>query len=482
MGKIKRAEALLEILNANGIDTIFINPGLDTTPVQSAVLKYTSSGKRSPNLILNLDESVAMSAAHGNYMVTGKPQVVMVHAELGTLQVGGALHNAQWGRVPLLFLAASPGDKQRLTWMQKPYDQGSIVRNSVKWDHWTSPGEDFYEIFQKALQTACAEPAGPVYLTYPVNYLSEEIEEQTVKTVISQTATPLSKNDVSGLNNLYEILIAAERPLILAGFSGRHAESVDNLVTLAESLSIPVLTGPNRMNFPTNHPLCAGIEKGPSNRKNRYLTDADVVLLIDYDMPYVPAFEAPKQDAKILGIGADSSTQGRLAWGRGPEPFVKADTRAAIPALTEMIKKKISPEKSSFYAERFRRLEKAHKDAQKECEALALQAAEHEPISPDWLCKCINDTVTEDTIIVNHVISDFESVAEQLHRTKPGTLISCPGGSISWALGASLGAKLGAPDKTVVSLITDGGFVWGCPVATFWAARSHHAPFLSIVF
>jgi acetolactate synthase-1/2/3 large subunit len=482
MGKYKRAEALLEILNANGIDRIFINPGIDTTPVQSAILKYKSSGKRSPDLILNLDESVAMSAAHGDYMVTGKPQVVMVHAELGTLQVGGALHNVQWGRVPLLLLAGSPLEKRRLTWQQKPYDQGSIVRNSVKWDRQTNGQENFFEVFQKAFQIACTEPSGPVYITYPINYLGEEIEEQPVTATISPTGLPLPKNNREDLNKISDILLGAERPLILVGFSGRHAESVNKLVALAESLSIPVLTGPNRMNFPTTHPLCAGIEKGPARRKNRFITDADAVLVIDYDLPYVPAMEAPRRDAKILGIGVDPSTQGKLIWGRGPDLFIKADSREAIPAFTDMIKMKISSAKRSFYGDRFKQLEKAHKDIQKECHTLAMNVANQKPISADWLCKCINGTITEETIVVNHVISHFESVAEQIHRTKPGTFFSCPGGSINWALGASLGAKLAAPDKTVVSLMTDGGFIWGCPVATLWAARSHQAPFLSIIF
>jgi acetolactate synthase-1/2/3 large subunit len=199
MPKYKRAEAFLEILNAAGIDTIFINPGIDTTPVQSAILKYMLSGKRCPKLILNLDESVAMSAAHGNYVVTGKPQVVMVHAELGTLQVGGALHNAQWGRVPLLFLAGSPLERQRLTWQQKPFDQGSIVRNSVKWDHQISGRENFFEVFQEALLTACTEPTGPVYLTYPINYLAEEIEEQPATAASSNGRPPLSGNNTEDL-------------------------------------------------------------------------------------------------------------------------------------------------------------------------------------------------------------------------------------------------------------------------------------------
>lgn len=67
-------------------------------------------------------------------------------------------------------------------------------------------------------------------------------------------------------------------------------------------------------------------------------------------------------------------------------------------------------------------------------------------------------------------------------RPKPGTLFGCPAGAIGWAMGAPLGAKVAAPEKTVVSLLTDGGFIWGCPTSTLWTAVKYGAPFLAVVF
>jgi acetolactate synthase-1/2/3 large subunit len=128
------------------------------------------------------------------------------------------------------------------------------------------------------------------------------------------------------------------------------------------------------------------------------------------------------------------------------------------------------------------RSESQHRKQRDECHALAMKSAKQKPISPDWLSHCVADVVDEDTIIVSHVISNMESVYEQISRAKPGTFLTCPGGSINWALGAALGAKVGAPDKTVVSLMTDGGFVWGCPVASLWSATAYNAPFLSVIY
>jgi acetolactate synthase-1/2/3 large subunit len=110
-----------------------------------------------------------------------------------------------------------------------------------------------------------------------------------------------------------------------------------------------------------------------------------------------------------------------------------------------------------------------------------MSKADQKPISPDWLCHCIAEVIDEDTIIAHFTISPSASVTEQIPRTKPGTLLGNAGGSIEWALGAAFGAKLAAPDRTVVSVMTDGGFVWSCPVATLWTAHAYNAPFLAII-
>ncbi|MCK4723126.1 MAG: hypothetical protein KAT75_07470, partial [Dehalococcoidia bacterium] len=197
---------------------------------------------------------------------------------------------------------------------------------------------------------------------------------------------------------------------------------------------------------------------------------------------YVPAEGFPRPDAKIIHIDIDPLTQGRPLWQRGADIFIEADSRKAIPALNKVISQRLTPEKRARFRERFSQLETKHRKERGDWRALGAKSASQKPISPDWLGHCINEIVDEDTIIVNHVISHSASVTEQIERTKPGTLLGCAGGAIQWALGTALGAKVAAPDRTVVSLMTDGGFVWGCPLATLWSASSYQAPFLSVIF
>ncbi len=482
MEQYEGAEAFIEVLNANGIEHIFFNPGGDTAPIQAAILKYAALGKKAPKLVMCLHESVAMSAAHGHYMVSGRPQVVMVHSEPGTQQVGGGLHNAQWGRIPVILWAGLAAAPQRVTWRQEPYDQGAMARNCVKWDHEVSPDEDIHDVLQQAFNVALAEPCGPVYLTYSREMLRNKIDRRTPESYMGAPDS-IPPADRGGIGKLADTLLSAKNPLIVAGHTARHPESVKNLIELAETLCAPVVTGLTRMNFPTTHPLCAGMEEmGGASEGNIPFTEADVLLAIDYDLPYVPAEGFPRPDATILQIDGDPLTQGRPLWGRGADGFVKADSREAIPALSGMVKERITAEKETQLHQRFKQLEDKHQKQRKERHEMAISKSNEKPISPDWLSRCIAEVINDDMILVNHLISQASSVAGQIDRSKPGTLLACAGGSIMWALGAALGAKVAMPDKTVVSLMTDGGFVWGCPVSALWTANSYKAPFLSVIF
>ncbi len=482
MEKYEGAEAFIEVLNAHSVENIFFNPGSATTPIQIAISKYRTAGKRAPRLILCLDESLTMTAAHGHYMVTGRPQVAMAHCELGTQRVGGALLNAQFGRVPVILWAGLQHPQSpRVNWKQEPYDQGLIVRNSVKWDHQIGSDENIHDVLQKAFQTAYTEPYGPVYLSFPMAILKEKIDKVKIPPSARTAVSSAAPVDVGSLSKAAEILIAAENPLIVAGYTGRYHQSVSSLVELAETLCAPVITSQTWMNFPHTHPLCAGVEQFRGSRKPNPFADADVLLVIDYDMPYAATESLPDPDAKIIHIDLDPCTRGRPLWDRGADIFIEADSREAIPALNKIISQRLTPEKRIRLQERFKQLEIKHKKQRDSWHALAMSKAGQKPISVDWLCHCIAEVIDEDAIIVSFIISPQAPVTEQIARNKPGTVFGNAGGSVQWALGAAFGVKMAAPDRTVVSVMTDGGFVWSCPVATLWTARAYHAPFLSVI-
>ncbi len=488
------AEAFVELLNANNVDYIFINPGTDTFPIQEAVSKFRALGKRTPEVVLCLHESVGMAAAHGYFMISGQPQVVLVHVGLGIQQVGGALHNAQRGQIGVMLCAGrsplplDPDDKSGrpmyINWLQEQFNEAEVVRGYVKWEYELRSNKSIHQVIQRAFQVASTEPCGPVYLSLPLGLLKEKIESVRIPAVARHGAASTPQADYTTLNRVADMLINAENPVIITGNSGRHPESVASLVALAEILGAPVITSRLRMNFPTTHPLCAGVDPLVSaGHPNPHLVeDADTILVIDRDIPYVPTQVNPRPDATIIHIDIDPLKRAIPTWFFPADMLIEADSSKAIPALSEIIRRKATPEHQARWQARFSRIESDHLKLCSHQLHLAMSKAGQNPISAEWLCHCIAEVIDENTIILDEAVTNSPAVARQIPRTKPGTMFSSGGSSLGWGLGAALGAKMAAPSKTVVALVGDGSYVFGCPTASLWAADVYGAPFLTIIF
>jgi acetolactate synthase I/II/III large subunit len=479
------AAAFIETLNALGIDRVFLNPGIDLVPLMAAVARLKTAGRRAPRIILCTDEAVAVAAAHGCAVVSGKPQVVAVFEDVGTLQGGGAIVNLRYGRVPVILCAGKNSAPGRVNWMGEPFDQRRIVRDYVKWDHEVRVGEDISSVLRAAVEIAGDEPCGPVYVTFAQEALMGKNGDLSVSAPTRFKRPGSSGDDARVLDQAAEILIRAENPLIMAAYSGRHVESVDPLIELAETLGARVVTTDLRMNFPSTHPLCPGIDCIKGDCYDHYIAEADVLFLLDYDFPGpIGKRFAPKEGAKIVHLDIEPLKHGRPLWDRLPDILIEGKSRRLLPALNEAVRKLLTPEQTERFRSRLERLGDEHKKLKDDWREVALRAANTRPISPEWLCRCINETLDDDAIIVHQIPSHADALSHQLQRTKPGTMF-CWGdsaGSMGWSLGAALGAKLAAPDKLVVSLIGDGGFIYGCPTATLWGSAAYNAPFLSIIF
>jgi acetolactate synthase-1/2/3 large subunit len=473
-------EAIIDVMNASGVGQVFFNPGIDNVPVLETLSARRARGEPAPQGILCLDEFVAMTAAHGNWMASGRPQVVSVHSELGTLQLGGSLHNAQWGRVPVVFFTETQGPPQRTDWCGDTFDQGKMVRNFVKWDHCLAPGEDISGVFGEAFRIAASEPCGPVYLNLPREVLWARVSPPKGKTPPMAARETVPPPDAAALEQAAGLLVSAKKPLVVTGYVGRNQSSVPALVTLAETLAAPVLSTDTWVNFPNTHPLAALVP--PPGRDPGPLHSADVILAIDYDMHYAASPGGPPPGTKIIHIDIDTAKKGVPLWGRPPEILIRADSAQAIPALTALIEQKLTPEKRREIQEMRALLEAKHNQREIEWRALAEDQSEASPITANWLSRCLDEVIEEDTVIVNQTISPSAIVAHQVHRMRPGTRLSCAGGCIGWAPGAALGVKLASPEKTVVSLMGDGAFIYGCPEASLWSAVSYRAPFLAVIF
>jgi acetolactate synthase-1/2/3 large subunit len=338
------AEAFLEMLNANGVEYIFNNSGSDHPPLLEALAKFQKSGRLAPKVILCLYENMAMSAAHGYAMATGKPQAVLVHVGDGTANVGGNLTNAFRGRVPVLLCAgASPSRSEMrpfyINWIQDEFDQAGQLRNRVKWDYFLKTSKNIDLVVQRALQVATEEPPGPVYLILPPDVLMEPLEDfQPVRPELHQTSGGL-RGDPERMRALARMLMEAEFPLAVSTYLGRNVGAVKSLVELSETLGLGFadVWPAQYANFPTDHPhyLCAPV--------GQLLPQVDTLFVIDCDVPWTPKWYRPREDARIAHLDIDPIKLDMPLWDFPIDISIRASSRLALTELDEIVSETATP-------------------------------------------------------------------------------------------------------------------------------------------
>src|SRR4051812_46979701 len=303
------SSAVLDALVEAGVEFLFANFGSDHPGLIEAIAQARAANRPCPRVITAPTEMVAMSAAHGYAQATGRAQAVLVHVDCGTQALGGAVHNAAKGRVPVLIIAGmSPATQQGelrgsrnefIQWIQDVPDQRGLVRGYVRYENEIRVGANAKQIVHRALQFAHSDPRGPVYLTAAREVLDAEVPPVSIDTRQWRPLAPSGLN-ADAAREIAAALFSAERPLIVTSYIGRNTVAVAELVALADQMGAGVIESvPNYMNFPSSHPCYLGVQWN-ERRQNAALAQADVVLVIDSDVPWIGAVSRPRPDARIF--------------------------------------------------------------------------------------------------------------------------------------------------------------------------------------
>jgi len=474
------AEAYLGLLGARGVEYLFANGGTDFAPLAEAYARGQSLGWRMPEPVIVPHENMGVAMAHGYTMVTGRAQAMMVHVGMGTANAINGLINAARMNIPMLFTAgrtpltesgAVPGARNNyIHWAQEHFDQGAMLREFMKWDYELKHAEQVETAVDRALAIAASEPQGPVYLTLPREILAAAFPARGMSSRASIVAASPPAADPEALEEVARLLARAQRPLVITANGGRTAEAARAITQLAESFAIPVVHyRPRYFALSTEHPMHAGWE--PHAR----LKDADLVLAIECDVPWIPAQGGPAPDAKIVHIGPDP------LYARYPLRGFRTDVALAgvtAPTVARLLERalKHAPAAAALKS-RFDSL--AAQCATERRKARAGAAAAPAALSAKYASACVNRLLGEDTIVVN----EYPLVLEEMEiRTSGHYFASAPAGGLGWGLGAALGAKLAAPGKTLVCCVGDGAYMFGNPTAAHFVSESMQLPALFVVF
>ena len=489
-GSYTTSTAFLEALAEAGVRYIFANLGSDHPGLIEALAQVNAEGRAAefPRIIVCPHETVALSAAHAYAMVTGEPQAVIVHVDAGTLNLGG-VSNAMRGRVPVfVFAGAAPytqegelpgGRNEFIHWIQDVRDQRGILRNYVKYDNEIRTGRNVKQLVHRALQIARSEPAGPVYLTSPREVMEEQVEPYTVDRADFEPVAPMALTDAVAAE-IATALAQARRPLIVTSYLGRDPAAVPKLVELCELLAIPVLESmAYHVNFPADHKLHAGFQYH-TVAPNPVLAQADVILVIDSDVPWIPAVNRPSAEAAIYYLDVDPLKPQMSMWHVPARRFAAASSRLAVEQITSFVRDNILIDA----AVEVRRIEVMEASQARRAALDALeQPGSDGVITAQYLTACVRRLLAdEDALILTEVVTNSKTVADHLRPNRPGSVIHHGGGSLGWAGGAAVGAKLAAPDRTVVCLVGDGSFLFGVPSSAQWVARRYGTPALTVIY
>ncbi len=474
------AEAYLSLLKTRGIDYFYIGAGTDTAPIVEAYAKGAQTGQDFPTPVVAVHENLAVGMAHGYYMVSGKPQAVMLHVTVGAANAVCGLMNAARSQVPMFFTAGRTPLYEKgvlgarnspIHWAQEMFDQAGMARELVKWDYELRDGRNVDEVVDRGLSIAMAEPRGPIYLTLPREVLAQPMPADYQRRPAQPVVSP-AYPDPHGVARIAQAIKEARYPLFVVSSSGADIQTVPVLDALLRTYGIAVAESMGHyVNVPYDHAHHLGHDA------TAVVSRADVVIALESDVPWVPGRAEPAADAFIAQIGVDPLFQDLPL--RSFQSTVTLVSRA-LPFLQALAAELARIGAADSAAARVARISA---DSQAWRTALARQVAQDEIqgglITKQYLSSAIDQVRGEDSIVV----SEYTIRAEHMSFTQPGSyFLNSTAGGLGWGFPAALGAQQAAPDKLVICVQGDGAYMFTNPASCHQAAEMHGLPVLMIVF
>ena len=479
-------DVIVSALAAGGVDHLFFTSGSEIGFYQEATAKARALGhNKQLRLITVPHEHASLNAALGFAAVSGRPAATAAHVDCGTMHYGGAVHTAWRSGLPVVITAGFPPtayagtmkgarDEGGHLWMQETYDQNGIVRNYTKWDHRLAYQDNPGMVVSRALQVTRSEPCGPVYLSFPKELTMLPVNGARFPSADQLGIPRPTAPDAGSVEEIAARLVRAEHPVVVVSGSGRNPDTVPALVELCELLGLAVVDSVQRsyLSFPFRHPLF---------QPQSTLTDADAVLLLEAEVPWVPGRNAPGVDAYIAAVGQDAIKLRIPTFEFTADIRLTADPLLTIGALTAVARDMLTPGDRDRIATRTAKLHEASRDWIGAIEQAATDRSTTTPIDPLWVSYQIGQLLDDNSLVLDETLP-ANGVRDHLPCARPGSYFANPGSSGGWAPGAALGAKLAAPDRDVIAISGDGFYMFGTPAPAIWAAAHHDAPFLQIVY
>ena len=474
-------ELLAEQLREAGVEYLFLGNGTGVSPLCDAVIDRPDM-----KIILAVHEGLCVAMADGYSKAARKPAFSMF-SRVGVPNASSNMYNAMKDRSQLVIasdhiesLNSGRDSREDLDDTLEP------VKQYTKWRWNVDAPVRIPEWTMKAFKLASTPPGGPCFLMFPRDFTMARDIEADIFTAGTFSIPMSLRADAATIDKLARALLEAKSPLLLAGADVWRAQAIPQIVELAELLGIPVTSGEERegfrlsCNFPTNHPLFIG----GFSRTMRYPRNVDLVLNMGGKLPDPGASGQPQipRSAKLIDVRIEASDIGNdypLYLG------VAADVKQVAQDLVAAIKSLATPE----------RLKQIRGDRLEQIKTFSgrLRQARLQAMKPEWdkvpltwerVASDINDSIERDAYIVSEFGTEGPKALKAFTFAEgEKTLVGRTSGSaLGWGVGAAVGVKIAQPDKQVIALQGDGGFLFGGQPMALWTMSRYQIPVTTVIF
>jgi acetolactate synthase-1/2/3 large subunit len=477
--RMRGAKAVLDTLAAFGTEYVFGVPG-STLPIFAEF-----AGRDDVKLVLARDERAAASMADGYARISHKPGVCTGGEGPGTTNLLTGIGEAYMSSVPVIAITAARSpledDKNPIMFCRgRVHNTFRVLEPYTKWSVQAHSPDRVPELLARAFTIATTGRPGPVQVElYPDAQRQEAVVE--IKGDLEYSVWPAQRvwPDPAKLEAAARLLLSARFPVIVAGGGVVSSGAFDELLALAEHLSAPVATSLfGKGSIAETHPLavgCSGIHSRAS--ANEIVSKADLVMFIgsNTDAHTTNKWTVPEPGkVKVIHLDIDPDEIGR---NYPTEVGIVADAKTGLGGLLAAVRQ-IQPTASKVQ-ERYDAVAKAVGAWRR---GIAEdQNSDAVPIRPQRLMREVNEFLKPDAILLGDL--SFSSVWVCVHHDckQAGRNITYARGFdiLGWGLPASLGAKLAAPDRQVLSIVGDGSL--GYCIGELETARRHNIAAVNIV-
>lgn len=465
-------EVFVEQLKQCGVRFVFFNPSTGDYPIFDALLNRPDM-----QVILALQEGVLTAMADGYAKASGKIPFVTC-ARPGFPNTLVHMFNAYKDRTPMIVTIDQPGQSSLGRWgFQVVDDLAKVAEPFTRWRWETRTAATLAEDVRRAFKFASTPPTGPVFLMIPSDILGTE----SVKTeIIDQSQFTLSQNvrpDTSEVEEVAKQLLEAETPALFVGSEVHSLGAEEEVVELAELLSLPVVQEPSRWtnSFPTDHSLYLGRYR--SNM--RYPGPIDFLLNLGGTLP-IPRGTTPAvpRSTKIAQVKFDVESLGRIYPSVLSSPSsVKLFARDLMEAIrsqtTEARRKQLQETRGVKTAEFTGKLRQS-------LQVAAQSRWDATPISHERLALELRDNLDPRCCVVHELDSGGVGLSHLTFGHNAMGYYDTTSAILGWGIGAAMGVKLALPDRQVVALLGDGAFMFGGDQC-LWTAKRYQIPIIIVV-